>query len=114
MEWEPRNPLRLAVAKAGITTLQTLMETDFNDVPSMTYGLLSAPDADGNVTETETDLTSAEKNLLRVSVAFAIARTTNPPDGREPGRFDWYRCNGDDFDDFRTGNSGYSPTTAWS
>jgi hypothetical protein len=32
MEWEPRNPLRLAVANAGITTLQTLMETDFNDV----------------------------------------------------------------------------------
>ena len=117
MEWEPEDPLRLVVEDAGVETLQEFMELDYDGTALMEYSVFSDPDpTTGARTESRTVLTKPQKNLLRISIAFAIARTTNPDDGNEPGRYEWYDCDGDDFEAFCIGNSGYTATktfTEW-
>ena len=117
MEWGPVDPLRLVIEDAGIDTLQDFMAIDYEETALMKYSVYSEPDTTtGERAETLVALTKPETNLLRISIAFAIARATNPVDGSEPGKYNWYECDGDDFEAFRTGNSGYTATktfTEW-
>ena len=112
MEWGPVDPLRLVIEDNGVETLQDFMELDYEGTALMEYSVFSGdPDpTTGDRAETLTALTKPETNLLRISIAFAIARSTNPVDGSEPGKYNWYECDGDDFEAFRTGNSGYTAT----
>ena len=94
MEWGLVDPLRLVIEDNGVETIQDFMELDYEGTALMEYSVFSGPPdpTTGDRAETLTALTKPETNLLRISIAFAIARATNPVDGSEPGKYNWYGC----------------------
>ena len=107
MEWEHDDHVRSALKNAGIDSLAKLSGLDYNQVPFLTYPVISAPAEDGTRTSTQETLSMRERVLLRVAVAFVIYEEASTPGGSEPGSYNWLSVDGDDFDAFRMGG-GYS------